>query len=166
MSKSVRIFLIIALFLMLILIRAVVQPYFYDPLLDYFKHDYLNASIPELDFGAYFLNIFYRYALNTLISLAIIYLVFYDVKSLYFSVKFYVLAFAVLGLMLFVLLKFNVTQNYLLTFYVRRFLIQPLFVFILLPAFYYQKLKVRKSEDGRRKSEVRSWKEKFKNRNS
>lgn len=154
MRKSVRIGLIIALFMLLILIRAVVQPYFYDPLLDYFKHDYLNAFIPELDFGAYFLNIFYRYALNTLISLAIIYLVFGDVKSLYFSIKFYAIAFAVLSLALFVLLKFNVTQNYLLTFYVRRFLIQPLFVFILLPAFYYQKLKVGKSEDRRSESEV------------
>jgi len=130
------------LFLMLILIRAVVQPYFYDPLLDYFKHDYLYTTIPELNFGAYFLNIFYRYALNTLISLAIIYLAFNDVKALYFSVKFYILVFVVLGLMLFILLKFNVSQNYLLTFYVRRFLIQPLFVFILLPAFYYQKRKV------------------------
>lgn len=145
MRKSVRIFLIVVLFLMLILIRAVVQPYFYDPLLDYFKHDYLNAAIPELDFGAYFLNIFYRYFLNSVISLAIIFLVFYDMKSLYFSIKFYVLMFAVLSLMLFVLLKFNVTQNYLLTFYVRRFLIQPLFVFILLPAFYYQKLKAKNS---------------------
>lgn len=142
MSKSVRISLIILLFVMLILIRALVQPFFYDPLLDYFKHDYLNAAIPELNFGAYFLNIFYRYALNSLISLAIIYLVFDDKKSLYFSIKFYVLAFAVLSLLLFILLKFNVTQNYLLVFYVRRFLIQPLFVFILLPAFYYQKLKV------------------------
>ena len=140
MSKSVRIVFIIVLFMILILIRALVQPYFYDPLLDYFKHDYLNASIPELNFGAYFLNIFYRYALNTVISLAIIYLAFYDEKALYFSVKFYILLFFVMSLMLFILLKFNDTQNYLLTFYVRRFLIQPLFVFILLPAFYYQKL--------------------------
>lgn len=154
MRKSVRILLIIALFLMLILIRAVVQPYFYDPLLDYFKHDYLNASIPELNFSAYFLNIFYRYFLNCIISLAIIYLIFKDVKALYFSIKFYALAFLALSLLLFVLLKFNVTQNYLLTFYVRRFLIQPLFVFILLPAFYYQRLKSVKTEDGRRKFEV------------
>ena len=150
MRKSVRIGLIMMLFMMLILIRAVVQPYFYDPLLVYFKHDYLNASIPELDLGAYFLNIFYRYFLNTLISLAITYLVFDDKKSLYFSIKFYVLAFVVLSLILFILLKFNGSQNYLLTFYVRRFLIQPLFVFILLPAFYYQKLKRPKTEVRRR----------------
>ncbi|MDO9136350.1 MAG: exosortase F system-associated protein [Lutibacter sp.] len=144
MRKSVRIGLIMMLFLMLILIRALVQPYFYDPLLDYFKHDYLNASIPELNFGAYFLNIFYRYFLNTVISLAIIYLVFNDKKALYFSIKFYILLFVVLSLMLFILLKFNVTQGYLLTFYVRRFLIQPLFVFLLLPAFYYQKRKAER----------------------
>lgn len=151
MRKSVRIGLIIVLFLMLILIRAIVQPYFYDPLLDFFKHDYLNASIPELDLGTYFLNIFYRYFLNSVISLAIIYLVFNDVKALHFSIKFYVLAFLALSLMLFILLKFNVTQNYLFTFYVRRFLIQPLFVFILLLAFYYQKLIVGKNEGGRPK---------------
>ena len=154
MKKPVRIALIMVLFLMLILIRAFVQPYFYDPLLSYFKHDYLNAAIPELDFGLYFLNIFYRYFLNTIISLTIIYLVFNDVKALYFSIKFYILLFVVLSLMLFVLLKFNVTHGYLLTFYVRRFLIQPLFVFLLLPAFYYQKLKVGKSEDRRRETEV------------
>lgn len=148
MRKSVRIGLVIVLFMMLILIRAAVQPYFYDPLLDYFKHDYLNASVPELNFGVYFLNILYRYFLNTVISLAIIYLVFNDVKAIYFSIKFYALAFLVLSLMLFILLKFNGSQNYLLTFYVRRFLIQPLFVFILLPAFYYQRLKNwGKSED-------------------
>lgn len=145
MRKSVRIGLIMLLFLMLILIRVLVQPYFYDPLLDYFKHDYLNASIPELNFGAYFLNIFYRYFLNTVISLAIIYLVFNDKRALYFSIKFYILLFVVLSLMLFILLKFNVTQGYLLTFYVRRFLIQPLFLFLLLPAFYYQKRKGEKS---------------------
>ncbi len=141
MRKSVRMLLIAVLFLLLILIRAFVQPYFYDPLLDYFRGDFLYTSIPELDFGAYFLNLFYRYALNSVISLAIIYLIFYEVKPLYFSIKFYILAFLTLSLMLFILLKFNVTQNYLLTFYVRRFLIQPLFVFILIPAFYYQKLK-------------------------
>ncbi len=149
MRKSVRILLIVVLLFMLISIRAFLQPYFYDPLLDYFKHDYLNASIPELNFGAYFLNIFYRYTLNSIISLAIIYLVFNDVKVLYFSVKFYILAFLALSLILFILLKFNVTQNYMLIFYIRRFLIQPLFVFILLLAFYYQKLKSPKSEDGR-----------------
>lgn len=144
MRKPVRILLIVVLFMILILIRAFVQPYFYDPLLDYFKHDYLNASIPELNFGIYFLNIFYRYTLNSIISLAIIYLVFNDVKVLYFSAKFYILAFLALGLILFILLKFNITNNYMLTFYVRRFLIQPLFVFILLPAFYYQKLLLTK----------------------
>lgn len=140
MRKSVRILLIVVLLFMLISIRAFLQPYFYDPLLDYFKGNFLYTSIPDLNFGTYFLNIFYRYALNSIISLAIIYLVFNDVKVLYFSAKFYILAFLALSLMLFILLKFNVTQNYMLIFYIRRFLIQPLFVFILLPAFYYQKL--------------------------
>ena len=140
MRRLVRIFLIVVLLFLLISIRAFLQPYFYDPLSDYFKGDFLYTSIPELNFGTYFLNIFYRYALNSIISLAIIYLVFNDVKVFYFSAKFYILAFLALSLLFYILLKFNVTQNYMLIFYIRRFLIQPLFILILLPAFYYQKL--------------------------
>ncbi|MGV8944958.1 MAG: exosortase F system-associated membrane protein [Lutibacter sp.] len=145
MKKSLRIFFIVVLFFMLILIRAVVQPYFYDPLLDYFKYDYLNNPIPELNFGLYFLNLFYRYFLNTVISLTIIYLVFNNLKIVYFSIKLYIIAFIGLSLLLFTLLKFDILQSNILIFYVRRFLIQPLFVFILLPAFYYQKLKIENS---------------------
>ena len=37
------------------------------------------------------------------------------------------------------LLHFSKTQDYLFVFYVRRFLIQPLFLILFVPAFFYQK---------------------------
>lgn len=143
MKIVVRITIIVVLLLILVGIRAVVAPLFYDPLNDYFKNDYLYTSIPTIEFGAYFLQLFFRYFLNTLVSLAIIYVVFRDLKLIQFSVKFYFVAFLLLTSILFVLLKFEFIDGYLLLFYVRRFLIHPLFVFILLPAFYYQKIQTK-----------------------
>ena len=142
MKKQIRIILIILLFLILVLVRGVIEPHFYDPLIPYFKNEYLYSSIPDLKIGKYFLNIFYRYAINSIISLAIIHLFFMNMKTLKFSIKIYLLAFLILCLGLFVLLKYNLIDGYLLIFYVRRFLIQPLLLLILLPAFYFQKLKI------------------------
>jgi len=141
MKKQLHIFLIVVLFLMLVAVRAFIQPYFYDPLIEYFEADYLHASIPKLNLDVYFFNLFYRYFLNTIISLAILYVVFDNFKILKFSFKFYTIAFVVLSVILFILLKFNLSNDYKLIFYVRRFLIHPIFLLVLLPAFYYQKLK-------------------------
>lgn len=141
MKKSIRIVLIILLFAMLIVIRGFVAPYFYDPLNDYFKNDYLYTAVPKINFYPYFLHLFLRYVLNAIISLGIIYLFFYHKKTMLFAVKFYVIAFVSLAVLLFVLLNFNLSEGYMLTFYVRRFLIHPLFLFVLLPAFYYEKLR-------------------------
>ena len=141
MKKLGNIVLIVLLFVMLIAVRGFIAPFFYDPLSDYFKREYLYSSIPAINFNLYFLHIFYRYALNAIISLTLIYLFFKNRKLLIFSIKFYVISFVGFSFFFFFLLKFDDFEGYMLIFYVRRFLIQPVFVFILLPAFYYQKLK-------------------------
>ena len=140
MKKLVQITCLIILFLILVAIRAVAISYFYDPLIQYFKGDHNYMAMPELDFLKYYFFLLLRYCLNGIVSLAIIYVLFPNLKLLFFTVKFYILAFVFLGVLLFGLLKFDLFDNYLITFYVRRFLIHPLFLLILLPAFYYQKL--------------------------
>ncbi|WP_457618773.1 exosortase F system-associated membrane protein [Lutibacter sp.] len=139
MKRKIQILLIVLLFLLLIAVRVFIQPYFYDPLIDYFKNDYLHTVVPSLNFSKFFLHVFYRYTLNTIISLAIIYLFFNTLKTVFFSVKFYIITFVIFSLLLFMFLKLDF--DYKLIFYTRRFLIQPLFLFLLLPAFYYQQLK-------------------------
>jgi exosortase F-associated protein len=141
MNKLTRLLIIVILFVLLIVIRGYVAPYFYDPLNDYFKNDYLNAPLPEIEFSTYFIHLFLRFVLNTIVSLALIYLFFMNKKLLVFAVKFYGFSFLLLVLTLYLLLKFNIKDLNMFIFYVRRFLIQPLFVLILLPAFYYQILK-------------------------
>jgi exosortase F-associated protein len=43
----------------------------------------------------------------------------------------------------FIILKGELANGYLFAFYVRRFIIHPLFVLLLLPAFYYKRLNSR-----------------------
>lgn len=143
MKKRIRIPIIAGLFLLLILVRAFGTDIFYDPFIEYFRNDYLNKPIPDYNGFKLSLNILFRYALNTVISLAIIYVAFQKKGLVKFSIKFYVAAFVVMGILYFILLQFEMINGHLFTFYVRRFLIHPVFVLILLPAFYYQKKLIR-----------------------
>jgi exosortase F-associated protein len=143
-NKTIRILLIGFLIGALIFVRGFVAPYFYDPLREYFKNDYLYNSIPSLEFGNYFFHLFLRFSINTIISLTIIKLIFNDNKILIFVLKFYLVMLILFASQLFFILKFELSNGYILVFYLRRFLIHPIFLFILLPAIYYQKRRISK----------------------
>lgn len=139
MKRIINILLVIVLVLLLFLIRAFESSLFYDPLIVYFQNDYLYTTAPKIQFPRFFLDIFFRYSLNFLISLAILWVLFKKKSYIKFAAKFYGYAFLFLSI---VLLFFVITEfrnGYLFPFYVRRFLVQPLFLFLLIPAFYYQK---------------------------
>ena len=138
MHKQLKYFGVFALFFMLVLVRAYAKQLFYDPFIAYFKDDYLHQAIPEFNSFKLYLNIAFRYWLNTLISMGIIYLLFQK-QFLKFSLQFYSIAFIILLILLLVVLQFNLFKSYLPLFYLRRFLIHPIFVLLLIPAFYYQK---------------------------
>ncbi|MCG1035898.1 exosortase F system-associated membrane protein [Polaribacter sargassicola] len=140
MNKYIKIIFVILLFILLILVRTFQKELFYDPLIEYFKNDYLYKHIDDLDFWRLILNMFYRYCLNSLISLSIIWVLFLRKDYFKFSVFFFVIAFVVLIIPFIFLLKNNFENGYLLPFYIRRFIIHPIFLLLLLPAFYYQKL--------------------------
>ena len=89
MKKGITIILIVLLLAVLVGIRAFVEPFFYDPLIVYFKNDALIKTLPELNLANYFWNIFLRYSLNSIVSLVIIYLIFKNIKTVQFSIKFY-----------------------------------------------------------------------------
>jgi len=144
MHKFTRIGLIGVLFILLITVRAYGTRLFYDPFILYFHDDYLHKAMPEYNTVKLFFHIFLRYSLNMIISLAIIYLAFQKKGLVKFAVKFYVLAFIFLCLAYLILLNIGMLNGHLFAFYVRRFLIHPVFVLILLPAFYYQKKLVRR----------------------
>ena len=140
MLKRYRILLIIPLVLLLMLVRYFGPKLFYDPFINYFESDFLKAVFPDFNMLKLYFYLSIRYVVNLIISLNIIFLVFRKEDVISFTLKFYLIAFFVLGLIYFFQLKMEFSNGYLLAFYVRRMLIHPMFLLILLPALYYQKL--------------------------
>lgn len=131
-------FLIIFLLLIpLVLIRQK-EHYFYDPLLHFFENDYLYQSLPEINILKLNFNLLVRYILNSIISIAIIWFFFKKNEYINFSIKFYLILMFILFISINIILIINNKSLHLPLFYTRRFIIQPLFLFLLLPAFHYQ----------------------------
>ncbi len=144
MKKPFKIALLLVLFGLLVLVRLFEAELFYDPLLSFFKQDYLNQKVPDVALGELLLHTAYRYLINTAISLLILWVAFRDRDVIKFSMILYVLAFIILlPWMAWLVANATPESNYNILFYVRRFLIQPLFVLLLLPAFYYHKQKIK-----------------------
>ncbi len=144
MKNILKILGIILLASLLVLIRAFENTLFYDPLLEFFKMDYKSMPLPEMDTFAVQTGIALRFLMNTLISLAILWLVFFEKEIIKLSAILYSLLFVGLFMVFsFIIFSSEETGGHFVLFYVRRFLIQPLFLFIFLPAFYFQKYKSR-----------------------
>lgn len=141
MTKLTTYILLCVLVGLLILIRLFENELFYDPYLTFFQNDYLYIDSPRREVFKVSLFTTLRYFLNTLVSIAILYVVFKDKSLIKFSVIIY--AFAFIGLIAaYLYFVINPKQeDYYLFFNLRRFLIQPILLILLLPAFYYQKLK-------------------------
>ncbi|MGZ0017731.1 exosortase F system-associated membrane protein [Yeosuana sp. AK3] len=141
MNNSLKYTLLILLFGMLVLIRVFENQLFYDPYLLFFQNDYLYIDNPRREVFKLMTFTSLRYGLNTIISLAILYVVFKDVSMIKFSTLIYLFSFILLSLMYLYFVVNPKQEQYYLFFNIRRFLIQPILLLILLPAFYYYKLK-------------------------
>ncbi|PRZ25160.1 exosortase F system-associated membrane protein [Flavobacterium granuli] len=134
----------IAFVLMLVFLFALVRAYedylFYDPFLNYFKSDFNGMLLPVYDSFQLFFGLLFRYSLNMLISLVLIYTLFEDESMVKFACFLYLFFFLILIICFYVIIYFYGETNNLILFYVRRFLIQPIFVLLFIPAFYYQRL--------------------------
>lgn len=139
LQNKTAVFFLLLLLSFLMLVRAFENQLFYDPFLSYFKEDYQEMPLPKFDTRLLFLGMLFRYFLNTILSLGILYLLFKDKNMISFASILYVLLFVFLIISFFLILHFFKNDENLLLFYVRRFLIQPLFLIVFIPAFYFQK---------------------------
>lgn len=140
MPKLTRYILTFLLLLVLVAIRFFEDQLFYDPYLTFFESDYLYMDNPRREVAKLVLFISLRYLLNTLASLGIIYLIFNDKVMVKFSSIIYGIAFVVLMIPFLYFVINPQQEDYYLFFNIRRFLIQPILLILLLPAFYYYKL--------------------------
>ncbi|EIA09152.1 hypothetical protein HJ01_01538 [Flavobacterium frigoris PS1] len=113
---------------------------FYDPFLDYFKSDFNDLPLPLYNPFRLFTSLLFRYGLNMSLSLALIYTLFKDIGMVKFASFLYAFFFVLLIFSFQAIIWVYGEHNNLVLFYVRRFLIQPIFILLFIPAFYYQKL--------------------------
>ena len=144
MNKQQRFLYIILGFAALVLLRPIGEAILYDPLEIYFKNDYLTLPLPEMNLLLLGLSVSLKYVLNAFFSLLIIRFALMNREYTEFATKIYSWLYIILIIFFFVLIVWEPINSRLLLFYVRRFIMHPLFILILIPAFYYQELNVKK----------------------
>ena len=127
------------LILLLVLIRAFENTLFYDPFLDYFKTENSHLALPQINIFKLFFSLGMRFYLNSVISLFLLYVIFKDTKIVKFTAFLYMVLGSILMISFIFMLNFFGEEHKMTLFYIRRFLIQPIFILLFIPAFYYQK---------------------------
>lgn len=139
LSKPIKIVVCLVLICLLVAIRAFETTLFYDPFIAYFKAEFSNLSYPQYDSILLFLNLISRYAMNSVLSVLILYVIFEDISMVKFSGVLLLFFLVILLFLQFLLLNYFDENQKMVLFYVRRFIIQPIFLLLFIPAFYYQK---------------------------
>lgn len=127
---------LVVLLILLVSVRIFQRVLFYDPMLAFFETS--KKQLPLYDSGRFYLSLVFRYALNSFISLGILWVVFKDTAIVKLSAAL-LLVFFIILITIFAIVVNADNPSLLMIFYIRRFLIQPLFLILFLPAFYYQK---------------------------
>ena len=127
------------LILLLILIRAFETSLFYDPFLNYYKDEYAHLPFPKINIFKLFFSMGMRFYLNSVISLFLLYVIFKDTQIVKFTALLYMVLGSVLMISFIFTLNFFGEESKMTLFYIRRFLIQPIFILLFIPGFYYQK---------------------------
>lgn len=124
-------------------VRVFESRLFYDPLLAYYKGAFHTTSLPELDVLKLTVSYLFRYALNTLCGILLIYALFRRNSYVKFSALIMAIGFVFLACTFWGLVMLY-PEKKMEIFYVRRFLIQPLLILILIPGLFYQQASTKR----------------------
>lgn len=128
----------------LIAIRFFESQWFPEALQNFYRSTYQFSVPPNLSINHISLITSLRYFVNSALSISLICVIFPSLKTLKFVTFFYMIAFVILITIFTSLINNFAPDFYMAVFYVRRFLIQPVFLIILVPALYYQKKVLQK----------------------
>jgi exosortase F-associated protein len=132
-------FLVIAGVLGLISVRLLEDRLFYDPFLNYFQEANKNFAFPEFEWGKLIVGHLFRFILNLFFSCLVIHFLFKNKQwtlqgalliAIIFAITFPIYLYCIYD-------RFDI--GYLFSFYMRRFVIQPLILLLIVPMFYYRK---------------------------
>lgn len=123
----------------IISVRIFEDSLFYDPFLNYFHEATKDAKFPDFEWTRLILSHLFRFVLNLTSSCVILHFIFKNkdwtvqgavLISIIFTITFPIYLFCVSD-------RFEI--GYLFSFYIRRFVIQPLILLLIIPLFYYRK---------------------------
>ena len=137
--KILNFILVFAGILGLISVRFLEDKIFYDPFLEFFKADYKVAQVPDFIWGKLILSHFFRFALNLIFSAIVVHFMFLNKKWTIQAVFLMSVAFLFFFPIYLWCLYSKMEIGYLFTFSVRRFVIQPIILLLIIPIFYYRK---------------------------
>lgn len=122
----------------LIGVRVVESQLFYDPILAFFKDE--KSPFPTIEWGKIILHHILRFSLNLIFSLGIIYFAFLNKKWVAQAGILIILSFLIFFPIYLYCLYSEFEFGRLFGFYIRRMVIQPIPLLIILPLFYYRQL--------------------------
>ncbi len=126
-------------------VRMIEDSIFYDPFLNYFHEANKNVIFPEFEWGKLIVSHIFRFVLNLFFSCIIIQFLFKNKEwtvqgavliTIIFAITFPIYLYCIYD-------RFEI--GYLFSFYMRRFVIQPLILLLIVPLFYYRKQMLLKS---------------------
>lgn len=138
-SLAFRTIASVLVIVLLIAVRANERVWFPEALIDFFASTrYLTEALPPLGSTDYF-NIAFRFGVNSVLSVILLYLWFDDRSLTRFVIKVY-LYFGILFFLLFLISVWIYHPgDYRFLFYLRRLLIHPVLLFVLIPGIYFVK---------------------------
>ncbi|MCT2563200.1 exosortase F system-associated membrane protein [Chryseobacterium herbae] len=123
----------------LISVRVFEDKIFYDPFLEYFHEANKNIAFPQFEWAKLIAGHVFRFILNLALSCLIIHCLFknkqWTVQGVLLITIIFVITFPIYLYCIYD--RFDV--GYLFSFYMRRFVIQPLALLLIVPMFYYRK---------------------------
>ena len=144
MPKILRYTLAAIVLLLIVSVRIFETKLFYDPLLTFFK-DSNRVELPPFDDVKLYTNVFFRYMINLLLIVLFVKLIFWKQNYVKFTIIVGVLTLVILLPLYGFMLNNQLNFGEMIFFYVRRFLIQPMLLIILVPCFYYQEIRNKKA---------------------
>lgn len=139
LKNRTKIIQVVLLILLLVFIRLFEGQLFYDPFLVYYRSEFQHLPIPNYNIIPLFFSLGFRFYLNSVISLFLLYVLFRDTKMVKFSILLYMILGSLLMISFLFILNFFAEENKMTLFYIRRFIIHPIFILLFIPGFYCQK---------------------------
>lgn len=128
----------------LIGVRMVEESLFYDPFLSYFHSADKNAQFPDFEWAKLILNYLFRFSLNLTLSALVVHFIFKNKEWTMQAIVLMLVVFAITFPIYLYCIYTRFEIGYLFSFYMRRFVIQPLILLLIIPLFYYRKQLLKK----------------------